>query len=142
MPDEYTIVRDRQKLIRREMDRRGITVTAVQYDGGWEHPSTVLSYFPANKDKEPAAMPVAALYRLIEHEALPTELLSLLLPGEYMILRKPDGINHEEIVKLIQDYLATKMAAHHPESECGPAIGPGEHDQLTTKFALIAGGKQ
>jgi hypothetical protein len=62
MADENIIVRDRQKLIRREMDRRGIAIKAVQLDGGWEAPSTVLSWFPADENKEPQTMSVAGLY--------------------------------------------------------------------------------
>lgn len=137
LPEYDNIVRERQKLIRREMDRRGIAIKAVQYDGGWETPSTVLSYFPADENKQPATMSVAALYRLLSTKALPAELLSLLLPGDFAIVRMPEGINHDELAAAMADYLAAKNAAHHPESECGPAIGPGEQAHLDTKVVHL-----
>ena len=138
MADENKIVRERQKLIRRQMDERGISVKAVQLDGGWESSSTVLSYFPADQDAEPAVMSVAALYRLLSKQALPADLLSLLLPGDFAIVRVPEGIDHDVVCEAFQDYLAEKAKAHRPESECGPAIGPKEHDKLT-KLAVVAG---
>ena len=135
MHDENTIVRERQRAIRREMDRRGISIKAVQYDGGWDTPSTVLSYFPA--DKEPQTMSVAALYRLISRKALPADLLSVLLPDDFAIVRVPEGIDHDEIAALFHDYLTAKERAHHPESEAGREIGPNEDNVLRGKFARV-----
>lgn len=128
MHDENTIVRERQKAIRREMDRRGISIKAVQYDGGWETPSTVLSYFPA--DKDPQTMSVAALYRLISRKALPIDLLSVMLPDGFRIVRVPEEVDHDEISEVVQNYLQTKERAHHPESEDGREIGRGEDADL------------
>ena len=139
MIDETTIVRDRQKLIRREMDRRHITIKAVQLDGGWKTSSTVLSYFPENRDIEPAVMSVAALYRLIETKALPPDILSLLLPSGYQIVRAPEDIDHDSLCDLAADYVATKHRAHHPESEAGRDIGPGEATALTGKVVQMVG---
>lgn len=137
MRDENTIVRERQQAIRREMDRRGISIKAVQYDGGWETPSTVLSYFPAPGSKEPQTMSVAALHRLLRRKALPADLLSLLLPEGFAIVEVPEEINHAEIAGAMSDYLAAKHDAHHPESEAGPAIGPNEDNVLRGKFARV-----
>lgn len=133
MHDENTAVRDRQKLIRRMMDDRDIAIKAVQFDGGWKDPSTVLSWFPANRDAEPKAMSVASLYRLIKHRALPVDLLSVLLPDGFRIVSVPEEIDHDEISELVQDYLRTKERAHRPESELGRDIGPGEHADLSGK---------
>lgn len=133
MPDYDKIVRDRQALIRRQMDERRITVKQVQYDGGWDSPSTVLSYFPADPDKQPATMSVASLFRLLETGALPSELISLLMPDGFQIVRVPEGIDHDEVEKAARDFLAAKVEAHHPDSEAGREIGPKEHSRLTGK---------
>lgn len=135
--DADNIVRERQKAIRREIDRRGIHMKAVALDGGWENTSTVLSYFPADRDAQPAVMSVAALYRLLG--ALPTDLLSLLLPDGHAIVRVPEGIDHDELASGFQDYLQTKHAAHHPESEAGREIGPNEDKLLRSKLTVIRG---
>lgn len=128
MRDANKIVRDRQKAMRREIDRRGISIKAVQFDGGWECPSTVLSYFPADPAKEPAIMSVAALYRLFD--ALPTDLLSMLLPDGFQIVRAPENIDHDALCQLANDYVSAKNRAHHPDSEAGRDIGPGEECAL------------
>lgn len=133
--DADKIVRERQRFIRREIDRRGIAIKAIALDGGWDNTSTVLSYFPADATKEPAIMSVAALYRLFE--ALPTDLLSLLLPEGFAIVRVPEGVDHDELAPALQDYLVAKAAAHHPESECGPAIGPKERALLDRKVVHL-----
>jgi hypothetical protein len=131
--DENTIVHERQRLIRREMDRRHIAIKAVQFDGGWENPSTVLSWFPADKDKEPQIMSVAGLYRLINRKALPIDLLSIMLPDGFRIVRVPEEVDHDEIATVVHDYLCTKEKAHHPESPAGREISECEHDNLSNK---------
>lgn len=138
MRDENSIVRDRQLAIRREMDRRDISIKAVALDGGWKDPSTILSYFPNPEGaKEPATMSVAALYRLIRTGALPVDLLSLLLPEGHLIVKAPVEIDHDTISEAVQDYLHEKERAHHPESEAGREIGPGEDKVLRLKVARL-----
>lgn len=138
MRDENSIVRERQQLIRREMDRRSITIKQVQLDGEWKDPSTVLSYFPNPEGKrEPATMSVAALYRLISTKALPIDLLSLLLPPGHLIVQAPEAIDHDEIAGVLHDYLQTKERAHHPESPAGREIAPCEDNVLRGKFARV-----
>lgn len=137
MRDENSIVRDSQRLIRREMDRRGIAIKAVQLDGGWNTPSTVQSYFPADKDAEPATMSVAALYRLISTKALPIELLSLLLPSGHLIVQAPEGVDYDEFSQGCRDFIDAKDRAHHPESEAGRDIGPGESAELGAKVVRL-----
>jgi hypothetical protein len=141
MADFDNIVRDRQKAIRREIDRRGIAIKAVQLDGEWNSPSTVLSYFPADENAQPATMSVSALYRLIDRRALPLDLLSLLLPPGFTIVRVPEAIDHDQIAEALGDYLRTKHAAHHPESEAGPAIGPKERAALDSKVVAFPTGR-
>lgn len=137
MGDENTIVRDRQRAIRREMDRRGISIKAVQYDGGWGNPSTVLSYFPADAGKEPAIMSVAALYRLLSTNALPADLLNLLLPDGFAIVHVPSGVDYDEISSLCRDFISAKDKAHHPDSEAGRDIGPSEQQDLDDKVVRL-----
>lgn len=137
MADENTIVRERQRAIRREMDRRGISIKAVQFDGGWDTPSTVLSYFPADPAKEPAIMSAAALYRL--HKALPLDLLSLMLPDGHAIVKLPEGIDHDQLAELMHDYLHTKTEAHHPNSPAARDISPCEDAKLRTKAVRLVG---
>lgn len=137
MTDENTIVRDRQKLIRREMDKRGISIKAVQLDGGWENSSTVLSYFPADAQRDPATMSVAALYRLAERDALPVDLLSLLLPAGFGIFRLPEEVDHDDFAACLQDYLRAKTEAHHPDSPGGREIAECEDAKLRGKAMRI-----
>lgn len=132
-----TVLKARQSAMRREMDRRGIAMKAVSFDSGIPY-STLLSYFPEPGGRDPALMPVSAQYMLCD--AVPDDILSLLLPEGRIIVRAPEELNHDEIADCFVEYLAEKQKAHHPESECGPAIGPGEHKSLT-KLAVIAGGK-
>jgi len=137
MPEYDTIVRERQKAVRREIDRRHIAIKAIQYDAGWKEPSTVLSYFPADGEKQPAVMSLAALFRFIETKAIPLELLSMLLPEGYLVIQAPEGVDHDEASRAMVDYLATKEAAHHPASEAGREIGPGENTALNAKLAVV-----
>lgn len=140
MRDENMIVRDRQCAIRREMDRRGIALKQVQYDGGWDTVSTVASYFPsAESTQQPATMSAAALHRLIRTQALPLDLLSLMLPEGFQIVRAPEEINHDEFEAMARDYLAAKGKAHREDSEAGPAIGPNERAALTGKVVQLVG---
>jgi hypothetical protein len=137
MRDASDIVRDRQKLIRREIDRRGISIKAIQLDGGWSDSSTVLSYFPASDEAQPAVMSVASLYRLMEGHALPLDLLSVLLPDGFTIVRVPENVDHDEISELVQDYLREKERAHHPDSPAGRDIAQCEDDKLRGKVAHL-----
>jgi hypothetical protein len=137
MRDETDIVRERQLAIRRELDRRGILLKTVALDAGMSY-STVQSYFPGERNAVPATMSVAALYALIG--AIPDDLLSLLLPSGRVIVQVPENIDHDELCDRMQDWLLTKAHAHHPESEAGREIGPGEDNVLRGKFAAVRAG--
>lgn len=136
MRDSVTIIRTRQAAIRREIDRRGIALKAVAFDSGIQY-ETLLTYFPVDGGRDPAQIPGGAIYALCEGSALPADLLSLLLPAGWQMVRVPEGIDHDELCNHLVDYLATKQAAHHPDSECGPAIGPVEKSQLDSKVTHI-----
>lgn len=128
MRDADKIVRERQKFLRREIDRRGIPIKAIQLDGGWDHHSTVLSYFPADREKDPAIMSLAALHRLFD--ALPLDLLSLLLPDGHAIVKIPDGADYDEYERHCRTFLSIKGEAHHPDSPAGRELSHCEEDLL------------
>lgn len=138
MYDDNKIVKERQRAIRRRIDERGILPKTIAADGGWENTSTVLSYFPANQDVEPAMMSVAALHRLIRTNAIPIELLSDLLPTGFAIFRVPEGIDHDQVCEDMQDYLQEKARSHHPESPGGREIAECEDNVLRGKFAKVS----
>jgi len=52
-----------------------------------------------------------------------------------IIVRVPVGTDHDEFARAVVEYLAEKQRAHHPESECGAAIGPKEQELLDAKVA-------
>lgn len=142
MHDETIIVRERQKLIREFMDDRGILLASVQRRGGWNDPSTVQSWFPGTprdgaEPPLPQVMSVAGLYRLIWREALPLDLLSLMLPSGFTIVRVPENVDHDEISALVQDYLRTKEDAHRPDSPAGRDIAECEDETLRGKVAHL-----
>lgn len=136
MRDANMIVRDRQLAIRREMDRRGISLKAVSMDAGISYPTTV-SYFPGERDREPATLNVAGLYKLIEGDALPLELLSMLLPAGFQLVRSSEQIDHDEFEAMTRDYLAAKGKAHREDSEAGREIGPNERALLDSKVVQL-----
>ena len=138
MLDENEIVRESQLAIRREMDRRGVSLKQVQYDGGWDTVSTVASYFPLG-DKKPAIMSAAALRRLVSTKALPLDLLSLMLPPGFQIVRAPEELDHDEFETMCRDYLAAKGKAHQADSPGGREIADCEREQLDGKVVQIRG---
>jgi hypothetical protein len=135
MSDVSSIVRQRQLAMRREIDRRGIALQAVAYDSGIPMP-TLLSYFPGG-EREPAVMPATALFKLLGGDALPHDILSLILPDGDLIVRVPEEIDHDDMEAAARDFLAAKGAAHHPESEAGREIGPGEAAVLSQKAVRL-----
>ena len=138
MPDANMIVRERQLVVRREMDRRGISLKAVALDSGIPYP-TIVSYFPGERDREPATIGGAALFLLCQSGALPLELLSLVLPDGFQIIRAPEDVDHDALCSLAADYVSEKNRAHHPGSEAVRDIGPGEHATLTRKVVQLVG---
>lgn len=141
MPDENNIlkneaelVRELQLTIRRQLDLRGKSLKQAAYDSGISY-STLCTYFPNERNAVPAALGVAALRRLLR--ALPSDLVSLLLPDGYAIVRVPEGIDHDAAAEAMADYLAAKQAAHREDSEAGRDIGPNENSTLNGKLAVV-----
>jgi hypothetical protein len=141
MLDGVTIVRERQLSVQREMKWRGISLKAVAFDSGVPY-DTIKSYFPGEKNATPHTIPGSAIYALCNGKdghgpALPLDLLSLLLPDGFQIVRAPEEIDHDKLAEHMADYLATKNHAHHPESEAGRDIGPNENATLTSKITQL-----
>jgi hypothetical protein len=137
MHDESTIVhviRGRQAAIRRELDRRQIAMKVVAQDSGIAY-GTLLTYFPADSDKQPVQIPGSAIFALAGK--IPSDLLSLLLPDGFQVVRAPEDINHDEIADVMADYLASKQHAHHPESPEGREISNCEDNVLDGKFVRV-----
>lgn len=127
-------ISDRQKATQERVFRlaqrdHGLTLKAISLDSGIGY-TTVQSYANGN-----SVMSIASLFCLVG--VIPNELLSLLLPEGQRIVTVPEQIDHDEIDELCRDYSATKAAAHHPESEAGRDIGPGEHAELSGKVVRL-----
>lgn len=135
LSDVDTIVRGRQLAMRREIDRRGIALKAVSYDSGIPMP-TLLSYFPGG-EREPSVLPATALFKLLAGDALPHDVLSLILPDGEQIVRAPEELDHDEMERVARDYLAAKGAAHHPDSPGGREISDCEDAVLDRKAAHL-----
>lgn len=136
MADGSSIVKQRQLTIRREMDRRGISLKAASLDSGIPYP-TLASYFPADPHADPAQIPGGAIYSLAAGKALPADLLSLLVPDGWAIIRAPEEIDHDELCDLAAEYVETKVAAHRANSPMGPEIAPCERDALDRKVIQL-----
>lgn len=138
MRDENMIARNRQLTIRREMDRRGVSLKGVALDSRISY-ATIVSWFPARADMDPPAAPIAALHRFCDTEALPLDLLSLFLPDGFAIVKVPEGLDHDRLAEGVAEYLALKNKFHGPNTEAGTAIGPNEDSALTDKIVQIVG---
>lgn len=138
MHDGSTIVKQRQLAMRREMDRRGIALKIVAADSGIPY-STLASYFPADAHADPAQIPGGAIYELCDKKALPADILSMLTPNGWHLVRGPEEIDHDEIADLALNYCETKMRAHHPDSPGGPAISDCERADLDVKVIQLRG---
>lgn len=122
-----SVMRERQLAIRREMDRRGLSLKVVAFDSGIPYP-TLVSYFPMEKDRQPAQLPIGAFHRLIGH--IPQDLLDVLLPDGFTIMRVPEGLDADDLARQCGAYMASYAQARHPQSEAGIEIGPTEKEGL------------
>jgi hypothetical protein len=137
MADESTIVaviRERQKAIRRELDRRQISMKAVAQDSGIGY-AALLTYFPADPLKQPNQIPGSAIFALAG--AIPDDVLSLLLPTGRLIVSVPEEVDHDAFASLVNDYQATKEEAHRVNSPAGRDLAECELEKLDGKVARI-----
>lgn len=135
MRDNVEIIRARQSGIRRLIDKAGIALKIVAADSGIPY-ETLLTYFPKEgSSREIVQIPGGAVYALCG--ALPAELLSLLLPDGFQIVRAPEGIDHDEVCAWAEGYIASKTKAHRSDSPMGPQIAPCEQEELDSKVAAL-----
>lgn len=133
-PTIVEVIRDRQKAIRRELDRRLIHMKAVAQDSGIDY-TTLLTYFPARADKVPAQIPGSVIFALAG--AIPDDVLSLLMPTGHLIISVPEDMDHDTMADLAADYMRAKADAHHVDSPAGREIAPCEEGVLSAKAALL-----
>lgn len=132
--DANEIVRERQAAIRRELDRRGLSLKTISFDSRIPY-STLVSYFPADSLRQPVMLPVSAAFALCG--ALPDDLINLLAPDGYAIVRVPAGIDYDEVSRQCRDFLSLKEEFHHPESEAGRDLGPTEEAKLSSNVVAL-----
>ena len=51
--------------------------------------------------------------------------------------REIGPLDHDQFADAVTEYLHEKNAAHHPESECGRELGPGEIARLSDKVVHL-----
>jgi hypothetical protein len=120
-----------QRVFRIALDplRYNLTLKAISLDSGIGYDSL------RNYASGETIMPLTAVDCLID--VLPDELLTLLFSNGRVLVKAPEEIDHHQIAPALRDYLRAKDDAHHPDSEAGEAIGPGEHKALCGKLALV-----
>lgn len=134
MCDRTTIVKRAQLVIRSELDRRGYQMKVVAADANI-HPNTLGSYFPADRNADPAQIPMGAVYALIG--AIPADLLSLLLPDGWHLVEAPADIDHDDLAAGCIDYASAHARARHPDSPGGVDIVDCEDSDLKGRAARL-----
>jgi hypothetical protein len=73
-------------------------------------------------------------------DVIPDELLSRLtkIVGRCLI-ETPKDMDFDEVSDACRDFISAKDRAHHPDSEAGRDIGPGESDALGCKVVQLRG---
>lgn len=107
-------------------------------DSGIPYP-TLASYLPADQHADPTQIPGGAIYSLAAGDALPLDLLSLLLPEGVQMVRASEGLDHDKIEDLCADYMATKAKAHHKDSPAGREISDCEREALNVAYLPLQG---
>lgn len=132
MADDNAIMREALLTIRQKLDERGLHLKVCAARGGFSY-STFLTWFPL--DGKPQVPSLAASPGLAK--ALPGDLLSLLVPDGFHIVPDPDGIDYDAFSAGCRAFIDAKDNAHHPESECGRDIGPGEQAVLDSNVVRL-----
>jgi hypothetical protein len=132
------IMRDVQRHIREQLDARGVALKVVAAKSGIPY-TTLCTYFPGNErgfvEKQPAQLPAGALYSLCG--SIPDDLLNLLFPDGWALVRVPSGVDYDEVSSACRDFIAEKDRAHHPDSEAGRDIGPTENAKLASNVLRL-----
>jgi len=125
-------MREEQKRIFRiatDPMRYGLTLKAIAIDSGIPF-STLRTYADGS-----AIMPITAVFKLCK--ALPTELLSLILPEGLAITANGERIDHDDMAAKALDYSMEYARARHPDSPAGVQIAACEEAVLTGKAAKL-----
>lgn len=126
---EISFAKNAQKTIFREA-LKTTSLKALEYDSGIPYSS--LKGYAAGE----TMMPISAVVALTG--VIDDALLSLFWePKGRTLIATPDGVDHELMAEFCHDYLATKTAAHHPDSPGGPAISECESEKLKAKTAPL-----
>jgi hypothetical protein len=98
MRDSSTIMRGIQRVIREQLDERGIALKVVSAGSGIPY-ATLCSYFPGNErgsaEKQPAQLPGGAIYALCG--AIPNDLLNLLFPDGWALVQVPTDADYDKV---------------------------------------------
>lgn len=140
MCDGTEIVRDIQRVVREKLDLRKISLKVISAKSDIPY-STLCTYFPGNErgaePRQPTQIPHGAVYNL--YGVIPDDLLNLLCPEGFAIVRVPKGINHDDICEWAETFTAKKLAAHRKDSEHQEAIGPNERQELNDIVVAFPG---
>jgi hypothetical protein len=88
------------------------------------------------------ALSLWGVKKLLRVEGMGKLLSRLFEPEDYALIGVTAGIDHDEASAAMRDFIDAKERFHHPQSEAGREIGPGEDKTLRSKFAVVAGGRQ
>lgn len=131
-------VKRAQQTMFREAERLGITHKVIHYDTGGDIGGLSLSAIGQYARGE-SAMGLPSFVKLIG--VVPADLLSLLLPDGFQIVRAMRDVDHDAAAEAARDYLSAKDRAHHPDSPGGREIVAIEDEALRSKLASVPGGR-
>lgn len=112
----------------KEQERRPLKAIAIDSGLGY---TTVQSHAGGH-----ACMSLACFNHYIEGGVSP-ELLSLLLPDGFQIIKAAEAIDHDELAAKMHDWLQTKSQAHCPNSPAGRELSECEQATLNGKAASL-----
>lgn len=128
--DEFLTEQVRLFRIATDMKRNGLPFKAIQIDTGIKT-STLRGYVAG---RFPLTM--TAFRSLVG--VIPNNLLSLLLPDGYQIVRVSEDIDHDVLDAACRDYTRAKADAHRPDSPAGRELSDCEIDALNILAAKVA----
>ena len=95
------------------------------------HPNTV------DKHANGVSVMSIAAFRGYVEAGIDTELLSMLLPDGFQVVKVPNNVDHHDLIAAVHDYSSAKTAAHHPDSPDGVGISDCEKQLLDSKAATL-----
>lgn len=83
------------------------------------------------------ALSLWGVKKLLRVEKLAPLLSRLFMPEGCALVVIPAGIDLDSLADEFADFLKTKNDFHHPDSECGRDLGPGEQALLNAKVIQL-----